>query len=80
MIQCKCNTFEWEMTKPSFNEKCPIGDKCRIKRKEKTVSCECGSWFCIISDFMDQRTSMKDQATEERGANNFNEKLWETGE
>ncbi len=29
---------------------------------------------------MDQRTSMKDQATEERSANNFNEKLWETGE
>ncbi len=32
---------------------CPIGDKGRIKRKEKAVSCECGSWFCIISDLMD---------------------------
>ncbi len=32
---------------------CPIVYTCRIKQNEKTVSCECGSWFCIIRDLMD---------------------------
>ncbi len=49
---------------------CPIGDICRIKLTETTVSHECGSWFCVISDLMDL-THLKDQATEESGANNF---------
>ncbi len=46
------NTLK-KVFEPKLLFPCPVVYTCRIKPKEKTVSCECGSWFCIISDLMD---------------------------